>query len=137
VIDLGAHGGISESELTFTYARSGGPGGQHVNKVSTKVILQFDLDGSESLSGAQKNRIREKLAGRINREGILQVACDSRRSRALNQEEAIRRFAELLLSALKRPRPRKKTGVSRAQKEKRLEEKKKRGRLKQDRRGFD
>jgi ribosome-associated protein len=128
------NGVIPESELRFEYAHAGGPGGQHVNKVATKVILLFDVEASPSLDESQKARIRNRLATRINRDGILKVSCRRHRSRSMNREAAVARFHELLEEALAVPKKRRKTRVTRAQKEKRLEDKKKRSRLKQDRR---
>jgi len=137
MIEIGRHGSIPESELTFDYARSGGPGGQHVNKVNTKVILLFDVQESQSLTGWQKNRILEKLATRINREGILRVSSEKHRSQSMNRDAAVARFAELLDAALTLPKRRRKTRVSRSQKQKRLDTKKKRGQLKKDRRSTE
>jgi ribosome-associated protein len=137
MIEIGRHGSIPESELNFDYARSGGPGGQHVNKVNTKVILLFDVQESQSLTGWQKNRILEKLATRINREGILRVSSEKHRSQSMNRDAAVARFAELLDAALTLPKRRRKTRVSRSQKQKRLDTKKKRGQLKKDRRSTE
>ena len=65
---------IPETELEFVASRSGGPGGQNVNKVSSRVTLRFDLDGSTSLNPEQKIRVRAKLSQRINKDGVLQVS---------------------------------------------------------------
>jgi ribosome-associated protein len=121
---------IPEEELTFTASRSGGPGGQHVNKVSTKIILKFDVLNSPSLSEEDKELIAGRLGNRIDKDGFLSVASQSTRSQLSNRELAIERFVELLQTALKRLPPRKKTRVSRAAKERRLEEKKQRSTLK-------
>ena len=121
---------IPESELTFTASRSGGPGGQHVNKVSSRVTLYFDLDGSPSLTEAQKRRVRARLATRVGRDGRLRVVCQIHRSQAANRREAVERFATLLRGALKRRRRRRKTGVPSAERRRRLEEKRRQGQLK-------
>jgi ribosome-associated protein len=128
---------IPESELKFEYAHAGGPGGQHVNKVATKAVLLFDVEASESLDDAQKARIQVKLATRINKEGILKVSCRRFRSRTMNRDAAVARFQELIEEALTVPKKRRKTRISRAQKAKRLDDKKKRSRLKQDRRATE
>jgi ribosome-associated protein len=137
MIEIGRHVSIPESELNFAYARSGGPGGQHVNKVNTKVILLFDVQESHSLTGWQKNRILDKLATRINREGVLRVSSEKHRSQSMNRDAAVARFAELLDAALTLPIRRRKTRVSRSQKQKRLETKTKRGQLKRNRRATE
>jgi ribosome-associated protein len=124
---------IPEEELTFTASRSGGPGGQHVNKVSSKVVLWFDLAKSPSLSPEDKELIASRLGSRIDKDGVLRVVSQSTRSQLSNRELAIERFVELLQSALKQLPPRKKTRVSRAAKERRLEEKKQRSSLKRER----
>ena len=128
---------IPETEFRFEYAHAGGPGGQHVNKVATKVILLFDVEASTSLDESQKARIRRKLATRINREGILKVSCRRHRSRNMNRDAAVARFRELLEEALTVPKKRRKSRVTRTQKEKRRDDKKKRSRLKQERRATE
>jgi ribosome-associated protein len=125
---------IPEEELEFSAACSGGPGGQNVNKVATRVLLQFDVANSHSLSPWQKQRIRSRLATRINKEGILRVICQQTRSQAENREIAQERFAELLREALKYIPPRKKTRPTLASKHRRLDAKKEQSQKKQDRR---
>src|SRR5438045_1474902 len=105
---------VSDNELRFTASRSGGPGGQNVNKVSTKVTLTFDVFGSTSLSDEQKHKISAKLATRINKDGILQIVSQRTRSQELNRADALQRFTELLRQALTVERARVKTRVSRA-----------------------
>jgi len=126
---------IPEEELDFSFARSGGPGGQNVNKVSTKVVLRFDVARSPSLSEVQRERIRAKLANRIDGEGILMVTAQEHRSQPMNREAAMARLALLLAQALKVPRQRRKTRVPRAAVERRLEGKRLHARKKLDRRG--
>jgi ribosome-associated protein len=130
---------IPENELTFTASRSGGPGGQNVNKVSSKVTLTFDVRGSTVLSEEQKRKILGKLATRISKEGILQVVSQRTRSQELNRTDALTRFCELLRQALTPQRARIKTRASAAAKQQRIEEKKKRGLTKQarSRQGWD
>ncbi len=124
---------IPEDELEFTASRSGGPGGQHVNKVSSKVVLWFDLAKSPSLSPEDKELIVSRLGSRIDKDGVLRVVSQSTRSQLSNRELAIERFIELLQTALKQLPVRKKTRVSKGAKLRRLEEKKHRASLKSQR----
>ena len=121
---------IPEDEFRFTASRSSGPGGQHVNKVSTRITLLFDLENSLSLSRVQKDRIKKRLTTRISNQGVLRVVCQRHRRQAANKREAVERFGQLMADALRTRRPRKKTQVSRAVKKRRQEEKKRRSRLK-------
>ena len=120
-------------ELRFTATTAGGPGGQHVNKVSTKVTLLFDLDASPSLTETQKARLRTALAGRIGKDGVLRVVSQSTRSQSANKELAVDRFAALLREALTPRTPRRKTRATLASKLRRLEGKRQRGAVKRQR----
>jgi len=111
---------IPGNELEFVVSRSGGPGGQNVNKVSTRVTLRFNVDASEVLTSDQRRRIHAKLSSRINKDGILQVTSQRTRSQELNRVDVMERFAELLREALHREPPRIATRVSRASKIKRV-----------------
>jgi len=124
---------IPRDELSFTATRSGGPGGQHVNKVSTSVTLAFDVERSPSLGEFQRNRIRTRLANRIGRDGNLRVNASDTRSQAANKDLVVARFAELLREALKRPKPRRRTKPTRASKQRRLNAKKSRAAVKKTR----
>ena len=124
---------IPEDELKFTASRSSGPGGQHVNKASTRVMLRFDVVNSPSLTQEQKARILDHLATRISKEGILRVVSQQTRSQATNKELAVERFIDLLQQALKIEPPRKRTALSTAARQRRLDEKKRRSRSKQER----
>jgi len=124
---------IPETELEFVASRSGGPGGQNVNKVSSRVTLRFDLERTTALSADQLRLIRSKLATRINKNGVLQVTSQVTRSQDLNREDVIARFADLLRAALHQEKKRVKTKASRASKEQRIQEKKNRTRIKQGR----
>ncbi len=124
---------IPENEIDFVASRSGGPGGQNVNKVSSRVTLRFDLEKTAALSEDQRRRIRAKLSSRISKDGILQVTSQRTRSQDLNREDVLSRFSELLRGALHREKARVATKATRASKEGRLEEKRKRRNVKQGR----
>lgn len=124
---------IPEDEITFTASRSGGPGGQNVNKVSSRVTLAFDVWNSAAFSGEQKRRIAGRLAARINKDGVLQIISQRTRNQAMNRTDALEKFAVLLRRALMPKRARIKTNVPAAAKERRLEEKKKRTLIKFER----
>ena len=130
---------IPENEVTFTASRSGGPGGQNVNKVSSRVTLSFDVASSASISGDQKDQIYRKLATRINKDGVLRVVSQRTRSQDMNRADALERFSELLRQALTRERPRIKTRIPAAASRRRIEEKKKRTLIKRTRsdKGWD
>lgn len=128
---------IPLAEISFIAARSGGPGGQHVNTTSTKVTLLFDLDASPSLAEDDKARIREALTGRIGKDGVLRVVSQSTRSQFANREIALERFAAMLRVALTPVAPRKKTRVSLAAKQRRVDDKKRQGARKRERRVHD
>jgi len=123
-----------QQELNFKTSRSSGKGGQHVNKVESRVELNFNVGESELLTEEQKQQIMEKLAKRINKEGMLQVVVEEERSQYRNKAIAIERFYELMEKALKKRKKRKPTKPSKAAKEKRLQEKKELSEKKQRRR---
>ena len=105
----------------------------HVNKVSTRVTLLFDLDGSPSLSDIQKARIHAALSGRIGKDGVLRVVAQTTRSQLTNKGLAVERFVALLREALTPRPPRRKTRATLASKRRRLETKRRRGTVKQQR----
>ncbi|MGX1927948.1 alternative ribosome rescue aminoacyl-tRNA hydrolase ArfB [Flagellimonas sp. 2504JD4-2] len=111
-------------ELKFKAIRSSGAGGQHVNKVSSKVELSFSPELSDGLSIAEKRRLLLKLGNRINKEGIFILQCDEARSQHKNKQIVIKRFFELLVKALEVPKKRKPTKPSKSSIEKRLKTKK-------------
>ncbi|MCF8416892.1 MAG: aminoacyl-tRNA hydrolase [Crocinitomicaceae bacterium] len=125
---------LLESEFTFKTSRSGGSGGQHVNKVSTKVELDFDVVNSKILTEEQKDIITNKLAARITVEGILQVICQTERSQLRNKIAAIAKFHELIDACFVVIKKRKVTKVSKAVKERRLLAKKRNAEIKKLRR---
>ncbi|MFZ0946104.1 MAG: alternative ribosome rescue aminoacyl-tRNA hydrolase ArfB [Syntrophobacteraceae bacterium] len=124
---------LPEDELRFTASLSSGPGGQNVNKVSSRVTLWFDVVNSPSLSPEQKELIVRRIGSRIGKDGVLRVISQKTRSQAANRELALERFIELLRNAVKQVPTRKKTRVSRAAKLRRLNEKKQHGIQKQER----
>lgn len=111
-------------ELEFQFALSGGPGGQHVNKTETKVIITWKPSSSEVFSDSQKQLIEDKLASRINSEGELKLSVAKTRSQLQNKKLAVSMLEELLKKALHRPKKRVKTKPSRSSKLKRLQKKK-------------
>ena len=121
---------LPAGEVAFTFSRAGGPGGQNVNKVNTRATLWFDLEGSPTLSAYQKGRIRQRLASRIGKDGLLQVSAMQFRTQKANREDALRRFTELLAAALVEKPLRKKTRVGVGVRERRLQTKKRRSMLK-------
>lgn len=113
-----------ESEIWFKTSRSSGSGGQNVNKVSTKVELNFDLENSRLLTSEQKQKIFQKLFSRINKEGILKVTAETSRSQLENKHIAIEKFHALIIDCFKEKKKRVKTKASKNSKEKRIQEKK-------------
>jgi ribosome-associated protein len=124
---------IPEAELLFTTSRSSGPGGQNVNKVSTRVTLLFDVEHASSLSERQRTLLRERLPGRIGRDGVLRVVSQRHRTQLANREAAILRFARLVREALAEPPERIPVALPAAATERRLEEKRRRSRIKRER----
>ena len=114
---------IPRSELVFRASRSGGPGGQHVNTSSTRIELLWNPGASSALDDAQRARVVEKLASRLDGDGFVRVVASENRSQLRNREDAERRLAELVRKALIVPKVRRKTKPSRAAKAKRLEAK--------------
>ena len=121
---------IPNDEIVITASRSSGPGGQNVNKVNTRVTLHFSVWSSKYLTNNQKVRIASCLKSRITKDGILYLHAQGTRSQAANRVLLIDRFAMLLREALRQPKPRKRTRVTRSVVERRLKEKKDRSQLK-------
>lgn len=125
------------SELSFKAVRSGGAGGQHVNKVSSKVELSFNIPSSEGLSDAEKERLLLKLSSRLTNDGVLLLQCDEARSQHKNKDLVVKRFFDLLKKALQVPKKRKPTKPTKSSIEKRLQSKKKAAEKKAKRRPPD
>ncbi|MDH5804527.1 MAG: alternative ribosome rescue aminoacyl-tRNA hydrolase ArfB [Gemmatimonadota bacterium] len=125
---------IPETEIEIRAIRGGGPGGQHVNTSATRAQVLWNLEASEVFTEHQKKLIRTKLASRLDTGGNIRIVAGERRSLLQNQRAAVERLQLLVAKALVTPKPRKRTRPSKASKEKRLAEKKKRSKTKQDRR---
>ncbi|MFD0992190.1 alternative ribosome rescue aminoacyl-tRNA hydrolase ArfB [Tenacibaculum geojense] len=123
-------------ELQFKAVRSSGAGGQHVNKVSSKVVVFFNLVNSEAFSEDEKEKLTKKLANKLNKQGIIQISCQSSRSQHQNKEEVIQQLLTTLKQGLFVPKKRKATKPSKLQKQKRLNEKKRLSEKKENRKKF-
>lgn len=114
---------IADHEVWFTASRSGGAGGQNVNKVNSKVTLWFDLAHSPSLNDDQRRLLKARLGHRLSQEGILQIHSQEHRSQLVNRQEALERFVVILCQGLYRPPVRKATRVPRRAVEARIGDK--------------
>ena len=124
---------ISEKEIREDFIRSGGPGGQNVNKVSTAVQLRFDVKNSSSLPDGVRRRLMRLAGSRMTKDGILVIRAERHRTREQNRQDAISRLADLIIAATKVPKYRVKTKPTAASRLKRLETKQRRGQLKRRR----
>ena len=125
---------IPLSELRYQFSRSGGPGGQHVNRTETQVELTFDVRATTSLDESQRARVLGRLGSSVDSRGVLHLTCQTTRSQSRNRAEVTERFQRLLRQALHVPRSRRATRPHRAAVERRLQEKRRAGMLKQERR---
>jgi ribosome-associated protein len=123
-----------KSELTFKAVRSSGAGGQNVNKVSSKVVLTFNLTTSKAVNDEEKELLSHKLATKLSTENLLILNCDEDRSQLKNKEIVIKRFLELIKTALLVPKKRKATRIPRSVIEKRIKAKRNLSEIKQNRR---
>ena len=112
-------------ELKFKAVRSSGAGGQHVNKVSSKIELFFDLQNSNSVTDEEKELLLKKLQSKLTKDGFILLQCDESRSQHKNKEIVIKRFIKLITQSLKIPKKRKATKPSKSSVQKRLDKKKK------------
>jgi ribosome-associated protein len=125
---------IPRSELQYRASRSGGPGGQHVNTSSTRIELLWDLEGSSVITAEQRDRLKAKLAPRLDSAGMVRVVASDRRSQLQNRREADERLRALIRHALHVPKKRRPTKPTRASQEKRLLSKKRHSQKKRERR---
>jgi len=124
---------IPEDALVFKVSRSSGPGGQNVNKLSTRVTVLLDIGRCVSLSDAQKRRILTRLANRADKSGVIRVVCQKHRTQRANRRGAVERLQQLLAEALKTRPVRIETEVPYAARQRRLDQKKQRSLLKRRR----
>jgi ribosome-associated protein len=125
------------SEVTFKAVRSSGAGGQHVNKVSSKVVLFFNVAQSQALSDQEKDTLINNLGRKLTGRSILVLNCDETRSQIKNKELVIKRFLALIQEGLKTQKPRKVTKIPKAVKQKRLDDKRRQAQLKSSRKKPD
>ncbi|MBN2360382.1 MAG: aminoacyl-tRNA hydrolase [Deltaproteobacteria bacterium] len=128
---------IPDADLRLRFGQARGPGGQNVNKVSTRVELRLRLAGCRALGDAVKQRLRQSNRRRLTAAGDLVVASDRFRAQARNREDAERKMIALIRAALRRPKPRRPTRVPAAERQRRLDAKRKRAEVKRARRTID
>jgi ribosome-associated protein len=125
---------IPPNEIEMRFSTSGGPGGQHANRSSTRAEAAWNIEASGVLGPRQRQRLRERLRHRIDSNGVLRVASDTHRSQLRNREEAVGRLAKLVAGALKQRRKRVATTPSKQARERRLQAKRRQSQKKRERR---
>ena len=121
---------IIVSELSYRTARSSGAGGQHVNKVSSKVVLSFSIDESQGLNNREKRLLKKALSSRLTNSGVLNISSDESKSQHQNKDKAIKRFLEIITKGLIVPKRRIATKPTKGSKKRTAEAKKRRGEIK-------
>lgn len=134
VLEVNSDLAIPLSELEYRATRSGGPGGQHVNTSASRIEVVWDVASSRALTDEQRARLLHRLRSRLDSEGKLRLVASDRRSQLQNRESATERLREVVARALVVPKRRKKSAVPRAERLRRLEEKRRRGEIKARRR---
>ncbi|MBW3594526.1 MAG: aminoacyl-tRNA hydrolase [Actinobacteria bacterium] len=125
---------IPSDELSFTFMPSGGPGGQHANRSSTKVVLEWNVASSRALGPRQKQKVQAALRSRIDSSGMIRLSSDRYRSQLRNRADVVNRLATLVATALRPVKPRTPTVPSASARDRRIREKKHRGDIKRARR---
>src|SRR6476619_586279 len=133
-MDVTASISVPDDELTFTYARSGGPGGQNVNKVESKAVLRWNLAATTAVSDAVKERLRKLFPSRVTAEGEFLVASQVYRDQPRNREDCLVKLTEMVRAALHVPKVRRPTKPTKGSQRRRLEDKKRQGERKSSRR---
>lgn len=125
---------IPVDEIEYTFSTSSGPGGQHANKASTRVDLAWNVEDSRVLTDEERDRLRSRLRNRMDSSGAVRLSSDRHRSQWRNRADVTARLADLVAEALKPPKQRVATNPTRASKQRRLENKRRRGAIKRNRR---
>lgn len=128
---------IPDAEIEWQFARSSGPGGQNVNKVASKVLLNWDMTQNVSIPAAVKERFRERFGNRLTKEGVVQIVSDSYRDQPRNRRDCEEKLVAMLLEVAKPPKKRRATKPTRASVETRIKEKKQRAGIKKARQKVD